>query len=709
MTGKGENSPQFPYILSDHWLDRDAKLHFDFEGLAKTLAELAWNPANDTPFTVVVRGGWGRGKTTLMRRTQSLLDGKETPNGARKVTTLWFNAWKYSNEDSVLSGLLGTLLGEFQRGDLTDQLKGFLVHNKGTLIQRLLRVAAPWIRDDKKLGALFDSNPVDAAEYGLIEEKRAFHDTFRGLFSRLSHLLLFSSDLVRDKRHIPESKLWPSMDQKKGSLAIFLDDLDRCPDKRILETLEAINLFLDLPGVCFYLGLDWERLAHILHKHFGDRTDEFLEKIVQISLELPEINQQDAGDYIAELVGSHPMLQETLSAEDAPIVAGLLASRHPRHVKRFLNDLSMRLAVLNNTNHLGPESPQLPTASVLAWHLLHEALPEFAQKTAKLRANLDAFLRNWSETRANLKEDKMPENLDEGLRKAHEQGQLDPFIARLEDLERKQREALVHFGSPPEDQLKKVSRKARRTGIGKLNWLKIKAGTFEIGSEEWNQSQPVHKIQITNDFFVAKYPITNAQYKDYVDASDANPPEHWDGGEIPEGKADHPVVHVSWEDAMAYCDWLNRRRDEQDGSKVRLPTEAEWEYVASGMRGQKRRFPWGNPGPDDSFANFMNKVGETTPVGVYPKGATPYGVLDMAGNVWEWCLDAYDSKFYAASPEKDPVNLKDRSACVLRGGAFSTLHPDALRTAFRYGDDPSDRDVAVGFRVVLSPFSPIDL
>lgn len=722
MNDKAEDSSQLTHILPDHWLDLDAKLHFKFEGLAKTLAELAWNPANDTPFTVVVRGGWGRGKTTLMRHTQAMLRGKKIPKGARDVRTLWFNAWKYPNDDSVLAGLLGELLAEFQRGGLINQLKGFLERNKGTLIRRLLRAAAPWLPHETELGIEFDATPVSVAEYSLIEEKRAFHDTFRDLFARLSHLLLFSKDLVRDKRNISEAEIWPTKHQKECSLAIFLDDLDRCPDKRVLETMEAINLFLDLPGVCFYLGLDWERLGHILHKRFGERTDEFLEKIVQISLELPEVNEQDAGNYITELVNRNPVLQETLGAKDARNVAGILTSRHPRHIKRFLNDLSMRLAVLKNTNHLGHESPQLPPAAVVAWHLLHEALPEFAHKTAKLRANLDAFLRNWAEDHEKLEKGKTPKALEENLREVHKQGRLDRFITRLDNLTLEQREALVHFGSPPEDQVKTISGKASPSRAGKIDWVEISAGEFKMGIESWADSKPVHDVQIANDFFIAKHPITNAQYKEYVDASNAEPPKHWDGYEIPEAKEDHPVVYVSRSDAVVYCDWLNQQYKGKDGLQIRLPTEAEWEYVASGINREKRRYPWGDDEPIDTLANFASTEGEgtTTPVNGYPKGATPEGVLDMAGNVWELCLDFYGGDFYKASPKQNPVNLKNRSTCVLRGGSFNHV-PDFrqaayreanylgfLQAAYRFRGSPVDRSDNVGFRVVLSPFSPSD-
>jgi len=709
MVEKPEGSSKLAYVLSDHWLDRDARLYFDFDGLARTLAELAWNPANDTPFTVVVRGGWGRGKTTLMRRTQALLDGNEIPDGARHTRTLWFNAWKYPSEDSVLAGLLGTLLAEFRQGALMDQLKGFLKRNQGTLVRQVLRAAAPWLPLNDELKVEFSAVPLSPVEHSLIEEKRAFHDAFRDVFSRVSHLLLFSSDLLRDKRHISEEELWKKMeatpDQREGTLAIFLDDLDRCPDKRILETLEAINLFLDLPGVCFYLGLDWDRLGQILQKHFGDRTEQFLEKIVQISLELPDVNVPDAGGYIDGLVSRHPTLQETLGSEDVTALAGLLTSRHPRHVKRFLNDLSIRLAVLRNTDRLGAESPRLPPGAVVAWHLLHEALPEFARKTAKLRQNLDGFLRKWVETRENLRTGESAETLDAGLRNAHEEGRLGPFVERLEALTVAQREALVHAGSPPADEVRIAGAETGFYSRGKIDWVPIKAGKFEMGSEDWNDSRPVHPVRITHDFHIARHPVTNAQYRAYVEATGVAAPGHWEEGRIPRGKEDHPVVNVSWDDATAYCGWLNPREKREEGLSIRLPTEAEWEYVASGTGGQKRPYPWGDGEPDESRANFGGKVGDTTPVDAYPKGATPEGVMDMAGNVWEWCLDGYGEGYYGESPEDDPVNAKAQSTRVLRGGAFR-YDPDSLRAAYRDGNPSDNRYHGIGFRVVLSPFSP---
>jgi serine/threonine-protein kinase len=130
-----------------------------------------------------------------------------------------------------------------------------------------------------------------------------------------------------------------------------------------------------------------------------------------------------------------------------------------------------------------------------------------------------------------------------------------------------------------------------------------------------------------------------------------------------------PVASVSWYEAAAYCAW--------DG--VRLPFEAEWERAARGIEG--REYPWGKEEPDEQRANFDRKVGNPTPVGLYPAGATPEGVADMAGNVWEWLEDWY---------ERDRVR-------VLRGGSFF-LDSRNLRASFRYMDVPGDRSNSVGFR-----------
>lgn len=232
---KGEGGQRrFAEVFSDLPVTGSEGLAFGFQGLARTLAELAQNPRNRTPFTVVVRGDWGRGKTTLMRQVERLLAEATAEPGVRRVHTLWFNAWKYPNEETVLAGLLGALLDELRRGDLVDQLKLAIDERKDRLAKRVLKIAAPWLDD---LGE-------DGSRYSEAEDRRAFYDAFRRLFAEAWYLWQHGAAAMQDTGH---RRVEEELREREGerTLAVFLDDLDRCRESRVLEVLEAINA---LPG-----------------------------------------------------------------------------------------------------------------------------------------------------------------------------------------------------------------------------------------------------------------------------------------------------------------------------------------------------------------------------------------------------------------------------------------------------------------------------
>jgi formylglycine-generating enzyme required for sulfatase activity len=175
------------------------------------------------------------------------------------------------------------------------------------------------------------------------------------------------------------------------------------------------------------------------------------------------------------------------------------------------------------------------------------------------------------------------------------------------------------------------------------------------------------------------------------------------------------VFRVSWHQCVAFCAWLTERLARlQDargksllppGQVGRLPTEAEWEYAARGEAG--RRYSWGDEEPDESRANFDGDVGHPTPVGIFPGGVTPEGVLDLGGNLWEWCLDAFREDFYADCKSQEPVHNPqaagdDGEPRVLRGGAFND--PSRfLRASDRFRAGPWFQIRNVGFRCVLAP------
>jgi formylglycine-generating enzyme required for sulfatase activity len=188
-----------------------------------------------------------------------------------------------------------------------------------------------------------------------------------------------------------------------------------------------------------------------------------------------------------------------------------------------------------------------------------------------------------------------------------------------------------------------------------------------------------------------------------VEAHD-QPPNRWKGWKPPEGKEEHSVVNVSWYDVLAYCAWLSK----VTGKSYRLPSEPEWEKGARGTDG--RIYPWGNARDVQRCNSNESGVLKTAAVGAYPAGASPYGLLDMAGNVWEWTLSLWgkgrdESDFkYPYRPGDGRENLEaDASVLrVLRGGAFAD-YQRYVRCAYRFRDSPNLEDFNIGFRVMLAP------
>lgn len=251
--------------------------------------------------------------------------------------------------------------------------------------------------------------------------------------------------------------------------------------------------------------------------------------------------------------------------------------------------------------------------------------------------------------------------------------------------------------------VKRESPTANMQTWGGVEFIRIPAGNFLMGSKDDNRfsrddEKPQHTVEIPYDYWLARYPVTNEQFAKFAkEAAYKFGPE-----KNLKKKANHPVINVSWLDAMDYCKWLNSVvvNDIRVAKAIlRLPTEAEWEKAARGEYGNE--WPWGNDF-DQNKCNSAEgtKVG-TTPVDAYsPQGDSPYGVADMAGNVWEWCYSIYKPYPYAAGDGRE-----DEAAAgmrVLRGGSFFSDQWYA-RCACRYPYDLVNRHVSFGFRVVISP------
>ena len=218
----------------------------------------------------------------------------------------------------------------------------------------------------------------------------------------------------------------------------------------------------------------------------------------------------------------------------------------------------------------------------------------------------------------------------------------------------------------------------------------IPAGEFQMGNNGNANEKPVHTVYV-DAFYMDVYEVTVGQYRKFLQTTGHRALPDWGSEYFPTDM--HPVVGVSWHDAMAYAAWAGKR----------LPTEAEWEKAArGGLQGQE--YPWGN-GIDARQANYNYYHGSTTAVGSYD--ANGYGLYDMAGNVWEWCVDAYEADFYEIAPPRNPVSggsvtppyLTDQTntSRVLRGGSWFDSY---LRVATRNSNTPAYTDDTVGFRCV---------
>jgi formylglycine-generating enzyme required for sulfatase activity len=250
--------------------------------------------------------------------------------------------------------------------------------------------------------------------------------------------------------------------------------------------------------------------------------------------------------------------------------------------------------------------------------------------------------------------------------------------------------------APSECQTDKVQCKADELNafgvcLAQSSMVKVPAGEFTMGHTEHGKDyNPEHKVTL-KEYLIDKTEVTVAQYKACVDCGVCAEPlrdgSHT-GREPYYGNAkfaDYPVIHVSWKDAKAYCEGIGKR----------LPTEAEWEKAARGTNGDT--FPWGTAAPTSSHANYAAKVNDTAPVTDYDQGKSPYGALNMAGNVWEWVADSYDATYYSKSPAADPPGPTSSVVKVMRGGGFISSTSE-IATYTRGHDAEGAAFSTVGFR-----------
>jgi serine/threonine protein kinase len=355
---------------------------------------------------------------------------------------------------------------------------------------------------------------------------------------------------------------------------------------------------------------------------------------------------------------------------------------------------TMSGAFLGTCSYMSPEQVQRPTAAdprsdiyslgVSLYQLCTGRVPFQGNHFSVMMAHVNEAPRPPSEWRPDL-----PPALERLILDAMAK---DPAArpASCEEFHRRLEEALEHVPAiPPRsrpDSLPPVLGAEHGPEM-----LLVPAGTFQMG--------PRRRAVYLDAFYMDATQVTNREFMRFVEVTGYRPNDegagrflhHLPGRKIPKGKDNHPVVFVSWLDAQAYAAWVGKR----------LPTEAEWEKAARGVDG--RKYPWGRSEPGPRRANYGKARGDTAGVGLFPEGASPYGILDLAGNVWEWCGEYDDPAFYADGPPSNPSNLRggDKSRLVMRGGSYM-YGPRALRTYSRTSFESHYRFGDGGFRCARS-------
>jgi formylglycine-generating enzyme required for sulfatase activity len=720
----------------------------DFKPYVDALSDILLDPHTRTPLTLGVFGSWGSGKTSLMTMLRQRVAGSPEATASPSHRTVWFNAWKYNQEGALWRALLLLLLDDLAQllqndppppveggpspGELLDLLRQALYHEttwteKGDL--RLDRGQALSGGAALALNLILSGAGLGLAKVAVEEAKKAFGkgeavsqaSKLWGALRReeLSHYQAQLRSLEQFQRNFEllVKTLLRREGRKPRRLVVFVDDLDRCLPEKAIQVLEAIKLFLDVKGCMFVLGLDAKAIENAVRTRYRGEVKprEYLEKIIQLPFILPLIEAGPMRRYVQSLAPAlpNPRCAEVFSQGLAP---------NPRQVKRTLNIFLLLSRLVERREALAGITP-LRLAKFVAIQHAHPELYDLLRVRPGYLPELEAFFRREAgrERGAEGEAPRLPEAL-EPFRGQETLRQLlclfDQVEARfdaLKPLEVRSYVTLARQATPSE---------APAVALARLPFepemVAVVVGPFFMGTSEaqvedmlarfewarelqkkgwFAREQPQHE-QMLPAFEIGRYPVTNAEYAAFVAAAGHAAPHYWSGGRPPDELSDHPVVNVTWRDALAYVAWLRERT----GQPYRLPTEAEWEKAARGEDG--RLWPWGDDW-DVAYANCRpTGPGRTTPVGQYsPAGDSPCGCADMAGNVWEWCSSLWGndpdqpSFAYPYRAGDGRENLKSGGGRILRGGAWNSRNPGIVRCAYRDRSVPDRRIDYVGFRV----------
>jgi hypothetical protein len=379
-----------PRLLHDYPLLRPQDAEFNFQTYANTFARLVADPNTDTPLVIGMSGKWGSGKTTLLRTLQGKLDelsdhdrdrtkptrysfisDDDTDADFRRCRTVWFNAWKYADEDELLVALIRVITQTMADDDAVSKILAQVL-DPAFPRRDVVATVLSWFAI-KLPGGLEAGLNTGTPQETPFAQKTALLDLFMETFDRL--LAVWVSGNLFDQK----------IDPKRGVVAVFIDDLDRCLPDKAVQVLEAIKLFLDRPGVVFVLAADEDAIRAAIEAHYqtqkiaGQRASDYLEKIFQVRFVLPPLSAPQVKNYLD--AGLH-IEDENLKRSIELIIAG--AETNPRQIKTFLNYLNLGWAILKNSG----QAEGVEQEDFIRWLALTRVGPTFCDKVRDLPKDL---------------------------------------------------------------------------------------------------------------------------------------------------------------------------------------------------------------------------------------------------------------------------------------------------------------------------------
>lgn len=702
-------------IISDAIVTGD-ELAFNFNEYASALAEMIATKTNNTPFTMGISGKWGSGKTTLMKEIEKKLqnDLKDKDNDFRKIKTVWFDAWKYKEEDQILAALMQVIIQKIKEdSSFPEKAKKTLFKKAKSLLSRLDLLKMAGVATNVALGLNIEKLLTQKTE-GEDKDKTTKIDVditkaiINGDGSETEAYKEFLSFYDIFNKHF-DDLLWSYLEvaknkDEKAALVIFIDDLDRCPLPKIVQILETIKIFLDKKGCIFVIGAAKDIIQDALKikaEYKGLKAERFLEKIIQIDFALPK-KQVDNATVFIDKIKTKLAIGDELNENMLKIIMPLL-DYNPRRILALFNHLKLQEAIMRHSNN------KIGFKKMLYWRVLEIYKSDLFRYLIEEEINWTHFVED-IESYNKLKN----KNDEEALKTAIKVDKNIPYIKddkirtliNTMGLSTEEYKTLVTYTQTfveeiPEfkddadfkkwlfKQEKKQEQSFRNQTQDYKAFIPIDAGTYNL--------ENIGKKQI-QAFKISKYPVTNAWFKEFLDddgydsakphwGEDAKKwlkekkitqPKHIEDARF--NKDYQPVVGVSWYEAKAFAKWLTIKTNK----KYRLLTEQEWQAAASGK--EPKTYPWGNKWDKRKCNNEELKINRTSVVGVFKDGITDQEVQDMSGNVWEWTSSKWSAK---------------NSNAVIRGGSW---YDDAenCRVTNRLNINPHSRSSLIGFRLALS-------